>query len=74
MGIWYSSDELIGRTIVDAEQFIVHHRVYYPGNNYRVLELRVLRPNVLYSMDYCYNRLKVRCDEDGKIVEICGYG
>lgn len=74
MGNYYAN-ELLGKTLDEANNFIKENKVYFNAENkYRILEIRVKYPGCFYTMEYCYNRLNVKVNEDNEIYKIINMG
>lgn len=64
-------EKLLGYHIIEAENFIKEHKVYYNSSDidYRITEIRVLSRES-YMQDGCLNRINVKIDENNNISEI----
>jgi len=75
MGNYVFADTLIGMTIDDAREYLENNKVYLDTDNtkYRLLRIRVIYPNGMYTKDYCPNRVHV-LTSNGVITKISGSG
>lgn len=72
LGDHFDSEVLIGKTVIEATQFIEDNPVYYRifKSDYRINELRVFVSGCIYTSEYCAERLCVTVDENRIITKI----
>lgn len=81
MGNYSYSDDLLGKTVEEATEFIKANKVYYRKTNfdntftdYLIGELRIYVFNSVSTCDYKSNRLSIEIDPARMITKIRGIG
>lgn len=75
MGNTLYAEALIGMTVPRAKRFITENYVYFDINNtkYRIMHIRKIVPDSLYTMEYCPTRISVETKND-IIIKILSIG